>query len=75
MSASHLENFLKHAPAWLGGEDRVALTTTKEREMSHAEERYAIIRHISSLYQDIADTGELTDQEIDANSQIGDEIA
>ena len=43
--------------------------------MSHAEERYAIIRHISSLYQDIADTGELTDQEIDANSQIGDEFA
>lgn len=61
--------------ARLGGEGRVSSTATKEHEMAHAEERYAIIRHISSLYQDIADTGELTDQEIDANSQIGDEFA
>lgn len=43
--------------------------------MAFEEERYQVIRHISSLYQDIADTGDLTDQEIDANSQVGDDFA
>lgn len=43
--------------------------------MAYEEERYSIIRHISSLYQDVADTGELTDQEIDVNVQVGDDFA
>lgn len=43
--------------------------------MAFEEERYAVIRHISSLYQDIADDGELTDQQVDANAQIGDDFA
>lgn len=43
--------------------------------MAYEEERYEIIRHISSLYQDIANTGNLSDKELDNNAQIGDDFA
>lgn len=43
--------------------------------MAHEIEQLRIFKHISSLYQDLADTGELTNQEIEDNIEIGDEMA
>ena len=43
--------------------------------MAHEMERLRIFRHLSSLYQDMADTGELTAEEIEENIELGDELA
>jgi hypothetical protein len=43
--------------------------------MAHEMERLRIFRHLSSLYQDMADTGDLTAEEIEENIEGGDELA
>ncbi len=43
--------------------------------MAHEMERLRIFRHLSSLYQDMADTGELTAEEIEENIELGDDLA
>jgi len=43
--------------------------------MAHELELLKIIRHISSVYQDLNDTGTLTEEEIVENEEIGNEVA
>ena len=46
-----------------------------EQPVEIMSERLRIFRHLSSLYQDLADTGELTAEEIKENIVDGDELA
>ena len=43
--------------------------------MAHEIEMLNIIRHISSVYQDLNDDGSLSKAEIAENEEIGDEVA
>lgn len=43
--------------------------------MAHEIEMLNIIRHISSVYQDLNDDGSLSKKEIAENEEIGDEVA
>jgi len=43
--------------------------------MAHEMELLKILRHISSVYQDINDSGDLTPKEIEENAEIGDDVA
>lgn len=43
--------------------------------MAHELEMLNIIRHISSVYQDLNDDGTLSKKEIQENAELGDEVA
>jgi hypothetical protein len=63
------------APVFIDDVGFVNQNYAKEIAMAHEMERLRIFRHLSSLYQDMADTGELTAEEIEENIESGDELA